>query len=219
MSAPKKHVVFDIVGTCVHYDSIVSALDARLGDRLRAQCITPGHLVNTWIETAEREYTYLSISGRYATFDACFKSLFYRVLWLAGIEEPRKFASDEDLGHVFEGYSALAPREGTAECFRILREGGFTVWGFTMGDKERVGGYFARGGVDFQSENLISCDGLGFGKPHPEAYKHVLQRFGSEEAWFAAAHMWDASSAKSTGYAPALFDIPSVFVLLPTRCC
>ena len=199
MSAPKKHVVFDVVGTCVHYGSVVSAVDTRLGDRLRARCVTPLHLVNTWFETAEREYTNLSISGRYGTFDACVKSLFYRVLWLAGIEEPREFASDEDLEYIIDGYSRLEPRAGTAECFRILRDAGFTVWGFTMGDKARVTGYLTRGGVDFTADSLVSCDGLGVGKPAPEAYKHVLQRFGGEEAWFAAAHMWDVSSAKLTG--------------------
>ena len=205
MSAPKKHVVFDVIGTCVTYDTVIEALDTRLGDRLREQCITPGHLVNTWFEAAEREYTNLSILGRYATFDAVFRSLFYRVLWLAGIKKPRAFASSDDLEHVMAGYSQLRGRFGFWECFQILRGAGFTVWGFTIGDAEQVRGYLTRGvGVEFPAEYLISCDGLGVGKPAPEAYKHVLQRLGGGEAWFAAAHMWDVSSAKSTGFVSAL---------------
>lgn len=36
-----KHVVFDIVGTLVAYDHVFDAIDARLGDRLRAEGIKP----------------------------------------------------------------------------------------------------------------------------------------------------------------------------------
>lgn len=200
MSAPKKHVVFDVVGTCVTYDAISAALESRLGDRLRQKCIAPAHLVNTWIEAAEREYTNLSISGRYATFDAAVRSLFYRVLWLAGVEEPRAFASGEDLEHVMKAYSELEPRDGVEECFGILREGGFTVWGYTMGDAKRVGEYLRRAGIEFPAENVLSCDGLGVGKPAPQAYTSVLDQLGGGESWFAAAHMWDVSSARLTGY-------------------
>lgn len=199
MSAPKKHVVFDVVGTCVSYDAIFQALDTRLGDRLRAECIKPKLLGYTWFEAAEREYTYLSISGRYVRFYDVFRSLFYRMLWMAGIEEPRKFASDDDLAYILEQFMTLEARPGVAECFQILRDAGFTCWAFTAGDVKRVRGYFTRNGIDMPEENFMSCDSLKIGKPAPESYRPLLDRFGSEEAWFAAAHMWDVSAAKSVG--------------------
>lgn len=195
-----KHVVFDVVGTCVSYDAIFDALDTRLGDRLRAECIKPKLLGYAWFEAAEREYTYLSISGRYIRFYDVFSSLFYRMLWMAGIEEPRKFATDDDLKYILEQFMKLDARPGIAECFRLLREAGFTCWAFTAGDTTRVRGYFTRAGIDMSLDNFMSCDSLGIGKPAPESYKPLLDRFGSEEAWFAAAHMWDVSAAKSTGY-------------------
>ena len=228
MSAPKKHVVFDVVGTCVTYDSLVSALDARLGVRLREHCIAPFHLINTWIEAAERECTYLGLSGRPTSFDACVYSLFYRALWLAGIPKPREFASDEDLQHIMEAYAALPPREGVEECFRVLREGGFEVWGFTMGDQKRVAGYFERAGVELAADKVLSCDGEDAAKPALEAYQGVLRRFGGEEAWFAAAHMWDVSSARLTGWVVVslrvlilspLLDLPNCVILRDVRVC
>ncbi|KAH7148212.1 FAD dependent oxidoreductase-domain-containing protein [Dactylonectria macrodidyma] len=200
MSAPKKHVVFDVVGTCVSYDAIFDALDARLGDRLRAECIKPKLLGYTWFEAAEREYTYLSISGRYIRFYDVFRSLFYRMLWMAGIEEPRKFANDDDLAYILDQFMRLDARPGVAECFQILRDAGFTCWAFTAGDVNRVSGYFTRNGIDMPAENFMSCDSLGIGKPAPESYRPLLTRFAGEEAWFAAAHMWDVSAAKSTGF-------------------
>ncbi|KAH8673246.1 FAD dependent oxidoreductase-domain-containing protein [Ilyonectria robusta] len=200
MSAPKKHVVFDVVGTCVSYDAIFNALDSRLGDRLRAECIKPKLLGYTWFEAAEREYTYLSISGRYIRFYDVFRSLFYRMLWMAGIEEPRKFATDDDLAYILEQFMQLDARPGVAECFQILRDAGFTCWAFTAGDVQRVSGYFTRNGIDMPAENFMSCDSLGIGKPAPESYQPLLTQFAGEEAWFAAAHMWDVSAAKSTGF-------------------
>ena len=199
MPALNKHVVFDVVGTCVSYDAVFDALDTRLGDRLRAEGIKPSLLGYTWFEAAEREYTYLSISGRYVRFYDVFKALFYRMLWMAGIKEPRSFAADEDLEYILARFKELNMRPGVEECFRMLREAGFTVWAFTAGDVERVRGYFTRGGVDMPLENFMSCDDLRIGKPSPESYRPLLERFAGGEAWFAAAHMWDVSAAKSTG--------------------
>ncbi|KAF4120236.1 2-haloacid dehalogenase [Geosmithia morbida] len=205
--APQKHVVFDVVGTCVSYDAIVLALEDRLGERLRAECIKPKLLSYAWIEAAEREYTYLSISGRYVPFHDVFESLFYRMLWMAGIEEPRRFATDDDLGYVLEQFKNLQARPGVAECFELLHEAGFTCWAFTAGDAVRVHGYFTRNGIEMPVENLMSCDSLGIGKPSPESYRPLLDRFGKEEAWFAAAHMWDVSAARSTGFKGAYCTI------------
>jgi 2-haloacid dehalogenase len=50
-------------------------------------------------------------------------------------------------------------------------------------------------------ENLLSCDSTMVGKPSPDAYRPLLERLRAEggEPWFAAAHMWDVSAARSTG--------------------
>ncbi|TQN69202.1 hypothetical protein CSHISOI_06257 [Colletotrichum shisoi] len=133
-SPPRKHVVFDIVGTCMSYDAIHRAIDARLGARLAEYNIKPALLGFAWVEAAEREYTYLSIQGRYKRFYDIFRSLFHRMLFMAGVPEPRELATDDD----------LEARPGTRECFALLRGAGFTVWAFMAGDAKRVGGYFER---------------------------------------------------------------------------
>lgn len=76
------------------------------------------------------------------------------------------------------------------ECIQKLRDGGFTVRAFTMGDLKRVGAYFKNAGVELPAEHLMSCDTAGVGKPDPAAYKPVfeaLSKSGSQP-WFAAAH-------------------------------
>lgn len=204
MPSTSKNVVFDIVGTLVSYDHLYNAIDARLGDRLRAEGIKPWLLGSAWMETAEREYTNLSISGRYMPYGVVFENLFYRVLgMMGGVENPRQFASPEDLAYIMHEYQSLTLRPGAAECVQKLRDAGFRVMAFTAADLERVSGYFRKAGVELPAEDVVSCDEAGVGKPDLAAYRPLLDRLTAENdgktPWFAAAHLWDVSAARRAG--------------------
>ncbi|TVY13264.1 hypothetical protein LARI1_G007794 [Lachnellula arida] len=57
-------------------------------------------------------------------------------------------------------------------------------------------------------ENLVSCDSLGVGKPAAEVYRGLLEGFGvGREVWFGAAHMWDVSAAKRSGFKGAYCSV------------
>lgn len=200
--AATKDVVFDVVGTLVSHARLWEAMEERLGDKLKAAGIKPELLGACWIEAAEREYTYLSLSGRYKPFFEVFAQLFYRMLFFSGVQEPRAFCSEEDVRWLVGEWQKLYLRDGAKECVQKLRDAGFTVWCFTAGDIARVGGYFRDAGVDMPAENLLSCDTVGVAKPVPEAYKPLLERLSRDgkKPWFAAAHMWDVSTARTVGY-------------------
>ncbi|OJJ71914.1 hypothetical protein ASPBRDRAFT_30283 [Aspergillus brasiliensis CBS 101740] len=203
-----KNVVFDIVGTLVSYDILFDAIDTQLGDRLRAEGIKPSLLGYTWIEVAEREYTYLSLSAQYKPFATCLELLFYRMLKMAGIEDPRSFATKSDLEFIMSRYAKLGLRPGAAECVTKLRDAGFTVWALTAGDAARVGGYFANAGLEWPAENLKSCDSQGIGKPDLRVYQPLLEQLSQHgQPWFAAGHMWDVSAARRAGYKGAYCSI------------
>lgn len=209
MPAPRKHIVWDIVGTVVSYDAAWDAIDTRLGDKLRARGLDPHLFGFAWHEVAEREYTYLSMSGAYHPFFDVITGVFYRVLAQVGIENPREFASQEDLEFIMNANANLKIRPGAAECWQKLRDAGFTCWAFTAGDAKRVQGYLEKGGIPLPEENFRSCDDLGVGKPAPECYKPLLDEFkkNGEEAWFAAAHQWDVSAAKRSGFKGAYITV------------
>ncbi|SCO86262.1 related to 2-haloalkanoic acid dehalogenase [Fusarium oxysporum] len=209
MAAFNKNVVFDVVGTLVSYEHLYEAIKKRLGHKLIPQGIQPTLLGICWLEMAEREYTYLSLHGQYVQFLKLFEALFYRCLHYAGIENPRSFATAEDVAYLMNEFKELKLRDGAAECIQKLRDAGFTVWCFTTGDISRVGGYFSKAGVDLPVENLLSCDTDGVSKPCPEAYKPILNRLATSESkpWFAAAHLWDASGAQSVGFNTAYSTI------------
>ncbi|KAJ5238897.1 hypothetical protein N7468_003516 [Penicillium chermesinum] len=204
----QKHVVFDIVGTCVSFDAFYNCIDKVLGDRLRAHHITPRSLGFTWMTAAELEFTFLSISERYKPYKEILKALFFRTLYMMGIEDPRQFATEDERDRCAQGYSELELRPGAKECFAKLREAGFTVWGLTTADIQRVRGYFERAGVSMPAENFISCDSQGVAKPALAAYRPALARFADDDVkWFAAAHMWDVTAAVKVGFRGAYCSV------------
>ncbi|KAF5694415.1 2-haloalkanoic acid dehalogenase [Fusarium globosum] len=205
MTAPNRNVFFDVIGTLVSYEHLYEAIKERLGDKLIPRGIQPTLLGICWLEMAEREYAYLSLHGHYVQFLKLFEALFYRCLHYAGVENPRSFAAAEDVAYLMNEFKELKLRDGAAKCIQKLRNAGFTVWCFTTGDISRVGGYFSRAGVDMPAENLLSCDTNGVAKPCPEAYGPILNKLSTSESkpWFAAAHLWDVSGAKSAGFRTA----------------
>ncbi|KAH0370500.1 2-haloalkanoic acid dehalogenase, partial [Aureobasidium melanogenum] len=202
-----KHVVFDVVGTLVSYDAFFANIEKVLGPRLLAANITPKIFGFAWLESSEREFTYLSISSRYKPYKQVFSSMFYRMLWMAGISEPRSFATDEERDEMVASYSTLVLRPGVQETFDLLRSAGFEVWALSTGDEERVLGYFQKAGVEFPKSNFRSCDAKGVAKPALDAYRPLFESFGDDEKWFAAAHYWDVSAAKIVGFKGAYCSI------------
>ncbi|KAJ4990882.1 haloacid dehalogenase-like hydrolase [Stagonosporopsis vannaccii] len=205
-----KHIVFDIVGTLVSHEHFYDVISTRLGPALAPHNVSGRLLGYAWLETAEREYTYLSLSGRYVPFAQVFQALFFRVLHFAGVPEPRSVATEADVEYFIQEYRNCVVRPGAKQCVDRLKEGGWTVWAFTSGDRDRVRGYFEKGGVSIDNEHVVTCDDVGAGKPELKAYERVKERIGAgdgEPLWFAAAHGWDVSAAGMAGFKTAYCTI------------
>lgn len=201
-----KHIVFDIVGTLVSHEHFYDVITTRLGPALAPHNVSGRLLGYAWLETAEREYTYLSLSGRYVPFAQVFQALFFRVLHFAGVPEPRSVASEADVEYFIKEYKNCAVRPGAKVCINRLKAEGWTVWAFTSGDRERVKGYFQKGSIAIDNDHIITCDDVGAGKPELKAYERVKEKVGAgadESLWFAAAHGWDVSAAGRAGFKTA----------------
>ena len=200
-----KIIVFDIVGTLVSHEHFYTTIDQRLGPSLRKHNVSARLLGFAWLESAEREYTYLSLSGKYVPFAQVFEAIFFRVLHAAGVPEPRKLAAEEDVKFFLQEYKSCRVRPGAKECIDNLKANGWTVWAFTSGDRARVTGYFESGGIAIDAEHIITCDEIGVGKPELRAYEKVKEKIGvgEQEVWFAAAHGWDVSAAGRAGFKTA----------------
>jgi 2-haloacid dehalogenase len=203
MPEAQKHVVFDVVGTCVGFDAYYERIQSVLGEKLRKHTMTAQHFGFTWQTAAELEFTFLSIQGSYKAYKDVLRGLFYRTLSLCGVANPRDLATEEEREQCIEGYSALKIRPGCEEAFQLLRNNGFTVWCLTTGDAERVNGYFERAGMSMPRDNIVSCDVGGSAKPALPVYQTMWDRLGTNDAdvkWFAAGHMWDVAAATKVGF-------------------
>ncbi|KAL2027669.1 hypothetical protein VTO58DRAFT_110357 [Aureobasidium pullulans] len=116
-----KHVVFDVVGTCVSYSAFFTSIQKVLGPRLLAHNITPKLFGFAWMESSEREFTYLSISSRYKPYKKVFSTMFYHA----------------ERDEMVKSYSDLELREGVKEAFTALREAGFTPLYESFGEEEK----------------------------------------------------------------------------------
>ncbi|CAG7988520.1 unnamed protein product [Penicillium nalgiovense] len=219
MISPQKHAVFDVVGTCVSFDYFLDTIEDVLGPRLRAHQLSAKIFGFAWMQAAELESLMLHMSNRNVPYKKVFRALFYRVLYLSGIQDPRSFATDEERDICHDAYSKLELRPDCRAMMEKLRNNGFTIWCLTTGDTERVGGYFKRAGFEMPAENLVSChqymkyesaleSPLDMVKPSMGSYKPMLNKFApDDEKWFVAAHMWDVSAAVKAGFRGAYCSI------------
>jgi 2-haloacid dehalogenase len=207
---PPKNIVFDVVGTLVSFNAYHTIISSAIGPLLLSHNQTAQSFGYTWMTAAELEFTFLSISSRYTPYKEVLRAIFYRTLWMLGVEHPREKVTEEEREKCIQGYSELELRDGVGECFEKLRGAGFTVWCFTTGDIQRVLGYFERGTIQMPKQNFVSCDTVGVAKPALEAYRQVLEKLGEAEEgqrWFAAAHMWDVSAATMVGFRGAYCSV------------
>jgi 2-haloacid dehalogenase len=193
----KKHVVFDIVGTLVCFDAFHARVDEVIGHKLRPQGISPQLFGYTWMTHAELEFTFLSMSGRHTSYKDVMKAMFFRILWFAGVKDPRNFATEEQRDRCQEGYSLLGLREGAKECIALLRENGFEVWCLTTADIARVQGYFRRGGVEMPADCFVSCDSQGVAKPALAAYRPTFDKFEKDDKKYFAVSLQSLASRES----------------------
>ncbi|KAG7876550.1 hypothetical protein KL905_005387 [Ogataea polymorpha] len=198
-------IIFDIVGTCISYEKVIEGIETRMGERFKKSGIDTRLFFFFWLAGCERDYSYLSQCGHYQPFQKVFRSTFYRSLFFAGVKDPRSYATDDDLEFIYGEWFKLEGRPELKQMFQMLRDNGFTIWCLTDASHERVAGYFKRSGVEMPSENLISCDSIGAGKPEKEVYEFIAKKIpsSSENAFFAAAHMWDSCAAKQAGFITA----------------
>ena len=202
-------IVFDIIGTCIGYEVMIDAITHRIGDKLNKFNCNPELFFNAWGTACERDFAYLSQIGHYHPTRKILKSIFFRTLYQAGIDDPRDVASEEDLEYLCDEWLKLTCRPELPALWKMLQENGFTIWCLTDGDAERVKGYFKNSNLTMPDENIVSCDSLGIGKPTPEVYTYMLDKLPNKgkDAWFGAAHMWDCCAAKKAGFRTAWTNV------------
>jgi 2-haloacid dehalogenase len=203
-----KSASFDVIGTCFEFSAPIQAIHSRLGPKLKTADVDPKTLFFSWFYAAQRDFTYVSMTGSYVPIAQILKSTFRRAC--AVVDLPTDAVTDEDLEEVMKAFKSMGPREGLKRCFDGLREAGWDVYGVTNGGSETSLGYYHNAGIALDADHLLSCDAIRIAKPDVKVYETANQHLskmglGNDEGerWFVAAHAWDLIAARKVGFKTA----------------
>lgn len=206
-----KSASFDVIGTCFAFNTPISTIQSRLGSKLSTAAVDPKTLFFSWFYAAQRDFTYVSMTGSYVPIAQVLKSTFRRAC--AVVDLPVDTVSDEDVEEIMKAFKAMGPRDGLRKCFDGLREAGWDVYGVTNGGSETSLNYYRNAGIELDEAHLLSCDSISIAKPDVRVYenadRHLTEReLGKEEGerWFVAAHAWDLIAARKAGFKTAYLD-------------
>ena len=90
-----KSASFDVIGTCFAFDVPISTIHSRLGPKLVTAAVDPKTLFFSWFYAAQRDFTYVSMTGAYVPIAQVLKSTFRRAC--AVVDLPVDAVTDEDL--------------------------------------------------------------------------------------------------------------------------
>ncbi|KAI4699132.1 hypothetical protein J4E81_005024 [Alternaria sp. BMP 2799] len=206
-----KSASFDVIGTCFAFSAPITTIQSRLGPKLSTAAVDPKTLFFSWFYAAQRDFTYVSMSGSYVPIAQVLKSTFRRAC--AVVDLPLDAITDEDVDEVMKAFKAMGPRDGLKTCFDGLREAGWDVYGVTNGGSETSLAYYHNAGIELDEQHLLSCDAIKIAKPDVRVYenadRHLTERGlakGDGERWFVAAHAWDLIAARKAGFKTAYLD-------------
>lgn len=203
-----KSASFDVLGTCFHFTPLITLIHRILHRSQPNTTIDAPTLFASWFYAAQRDFTYLSISGSYTPIATILRSTFRRALAIVEFPDPAHNITEGDLDDIVAELKRLPPREGLSEIFKGLREEGWDVFAVTNGGKDASLKYFELAGVPLDAEHLLSCDDIKVAKPDVRVYENTaahLEKRGCEkdQRWFVAAHSWDLIAARKAGFRTA----------------
>ena len=208
----RKPISFDVLGTCFHFTPAITTIQDRLGPRLEPLAIDPKTLFFAWFYAAQRDFTYLSLSGSYTPIAQVLRATLRRACLIVDVPADQA-PTDDDVAAIMDAVTKLEPREGLKGCFDGLRGAGWEVLGVTNGGKETSLRYYSQAGIELDGEHLLSCDDLQVANPDVRVYENANQHLsrmgldgGDGEKWFVAAHAWDLIAARKAGFKTAYLD-------------
>ncbi|WRT68107.1 haloacid dehalogenase, type II [Kwoniella shivajii] len=212
-------ICFDALGTCFTLADIISAVDKTYGDELRRKGWGSQGFVNDWFHSAQRDYTYLSlISAPPPPISTILKTSLPISLSSALSIDPPSSSELEDITSLL---SSLPASPTLKEAYTLLHDAGAKIGIITNGAKSTTEGYVSKAGISNLVEKVISCDEVGYAKPHKEVYEAAIKfckdqegYLGQSDRYFVAAHIWDLAAAKRAGFNTALVlsDFPAQVV-------
>ncbi len=112
-----------------------------------------------------------------------------------------KSFTNVEMRDILKPVSELQAYDEVPKALKELKGLNFKLIAFSNGKPEVLKRQLDFAGIDGSFDHIISVEECKKYKPHPEAYKYVLEKTGfkADEAMMVAAHGWDVAGAGRVG--------------------
>ena len=182
-------IAFDVYGTLIDTQGVVSELRALAGDRADV-------FAQTWREK-QLEYTFRrGLMRRYENFAVCTR----QALDYCCAHYELSF-SPEQKNQLLEAYKTLPAFDDVEDGLTMLHGKGHRLFAFSNGTASAVDTLLVNAGIRDFFDSVISVDDLKTFKPTPDVYQHFLQQSGAEpsESWLISSNPFDVIGAANVG--------------------
>lgn len=187
MTTRPQVVAFDVIETLFSLAPVKAQFEA---------AGLPALSQDLWLATGLRDAFALAASKSYAPFQEVLAAALDEVGISAGL-----LPSDAQKENILKAITAMPPHADVEPALARLARGGFRVMALSNGSTATTTRLLESAGLEAAFERVLSTDGVGRSKPHPEVYLHAAQsaQVPPDRLMLVAAHPWDVHGAKAAG--------------------
>jgi len=182
-------LAFDVYGTLIDTDGVVTELRESVGDRAEV-------FSRTWRDK-QLEYSFRrGLMRNYENFAVCTREALDYTSRLYGVT-----LGEDHRRRLLEIYRELPAFDDVTNALEGLRSAGHRIFAFSNGATEAVETLLAQAGIRHFVDGVVSCDDLRSFKPDPAVYAHFLRQSGATggETWLVSGNSFDVIGAISAG--------------------
>jgi len=188
-----KTLAFDVYGTLIDTDGVVSALQKLIGGKAK-------QFSHSWREK-QLEYSFRrGLMKNYENFSVCtsdalnYTCAFYKI----NLTKGQKNA-------LLESYRTLPPFKDVEDSLVELKENNYRLYAFSNGSADAVETLLVAAGIRKYFLGVVSADDIKSFKPNPAVYHHLLQESEAcgNDSWLISSNSFDVIGAISAGMCAA----------------
>jgi len=186
-------IVFDALSTLLCWREPAEMLDAMFAVHVSLFPLVFGCIL--------RDYMCYTLANDFKSFSSVLFASLQRSLEAAGIDTTGRDADVDLVVQRFADGLKLDPIVNSV--FRLFQDGGWNVYILTQVDRESLHNSLRNAEIDFDFDNIVTCDEIGRCTPHSKVYEYMREKMtasATEPAWYVSAHASDLMGAKKAGF-------------------
>ncbi|MFT5426470.1 MAG: 2-haloacid dehalogenase [Gammaproteobacteria bacterium] len=190
---PSITLAFDVYGTLINTQGVVTALQKLIGDKAE-------EFSRTWREK-QLEYSFRrGLMRDYEQFSICISNAldYTCAYYKTPLTETQK-------NELRGAYRVLPAFDDVKESLARLKENNYPLYAFSNGSADTVDMLLTTAGIRDFFIDIVSVDDIKTFKPNPDVYHYFIEKTGASDssAWLISSNPFDVIGAISAGWKAA----------------